>query len=138
MRRILVDHARQHQAERQRDERLSSLDEALTIPGQKPISVWLSWIAPWMRSPLRIQKNAGWSSCVFLLVLNVEDTRKCLGVSPATVKREWAIAKAGYTRYVEKSGRMKTMIAGTSAERAICGHRSARRAPAGLHQERSA
>ncbi len=30
----------------------------------------------------------------FFVGLNVEDTAEMLGVSPATVKREWAVAKA--------------------------------------------
>jgi RNA polymerase sigma-70 factor (ECF subfamily) len=94
MRRILVDYARQHQAEKRRAMKDPlPLDEALTIPVQADLSLVeldrsLEALSAFDPGKCRLVELR------FFVGLNVEDTAEMLGVSPATVKREWAVAKA--------------------------------------------
>jgi RNA polymerase sigma-70 factor (ECF subfamily) len=94
MRRILVDHARQHQAEKRKAMKDPlPLDEALTIPAQDDLSLVeldrsLEALSAFDPGKCRLVELR------FFVGLNVEDTAEMLGVSPATVKREWAVAKA--------------------------------------------
>src|SRR5882724_3825146 len=94
MRRILVDHARQHQAEKRKAMKDSlPLDEALTIPVKADLSLVeldrsLDALSAFDPEKCRLVELR------FFVGLNVEDTAEMLGVSPATVKREWAVAKA--------------------------------------------
>lgn len=95
MRRVLVDHARRHRAQKRGgggealadlgaaanvgvDTRLDfeALDEALEA---------LERLAPEKARVVELRYFGG---------LSVEDTAACLGVSPATVKRHWSFARA--------------------------------------------
>ena len=94
MRRILVDHARSHRAEKrgsgaakvpledavvmsnERPDELLTLDESLTRLGR---------MDPQQARIVELRIFAG---------LSVEDTADLLGISPATVKRDWSMAKA--------------------------------------------
>ncbi|HZQ69517.1 MAG TPA: sigma-70 family RNA polymerase sigma factor [Terriglobales bacterium] len=94
MRRVLVDHARAHHAAKrgsggikvtldeglvaaeQRDVNVIALDEALTRLGE---------IDPQQGRIVELRFFAG---------LSIEDTAEVLKISPATVKRDWAMAKA--------------------------------------------
>jgi RNA polymerase sigma factor (TIGR02999 family) len=106
MRRILVDHARGHEAvkrggavpkvsleeailsSRERSPELLALDEALTR---------LATLDPQQARIIELRFFGG---------LTVEETAEVLSISPATVKRDWNMAKAWLTREVrkEKSG----------------------------------
>ncbi len=94
MRRILVDHARQHQAEKRKAMKDPlPLDEALTIPVKADLSLVeldcsLEALSAFDPEKCRLVELR------FFVGLNVEDTAEVLGISPATVKREWAVAKA--------------------------------------------
>ncbi|HYZ86110.1 MAG TPA: sigma-70 family RNA polymerase sigma factor [Bryobacteraceae bacterium] len=104
IRRILVDHARTHNAEkrgggayklalddalgvaeREKDINLVALDEALTH---------LAQIDPQQSRIVELRFFGG---------LSIEDTSAILGISPATVKRDWNMAKAWL--YRDLSGR---------------------------------
>lgn len=100
MRRILVDHARtKHRAKRggsalrisindavvktkQRDLDLVALDEALNH---------LAKLDPQQSRVVELRFFSG---------LNVEETAEVLGISPATVKRNWSVAKAWLHREI--------------------------------------
>jgi RNA polymerase sigma factor (TIGR02999 family) len=94
IRRILVDHARGRQAQKRGAEvyRLS-LDEAIGIPDQKDLSVValddalnaLANIDPQQSRIVELR---------FFTGLSVEETAEVVGVSPATIKREWVTARA--------------------------------------------
>ncbi len=94
MRRILVDHARQHQAEKRKAMKDPlPLDEALTIPINADLSLVeldrsLEALSAFDPKKCRLVELR------FFVGLNIEDTAEALGISPATVKREWAVAKA--------------------------------------------
>jgi DNA-directed RNA polymerase specialized sigma24 family protein len=69
------------------------LDEALTIPVKADLSLVeldrsLEALSAFDPGKCRLVELR------FFVGLNVEDTAEMLGVSPATVKREWAVAKA--------------------------------------------
>jgi RNA polymerase sigma factor (TIGR02999 family) len=94
MRRILVDHARYHA----REKRLSvsqrvSLDEAIMAAQQPDIDVLaldsaLDQLADFDPQQARVVELR------FFGGLTVEETAEVLGLSPATVKRDWSMAKA--------------------------------------------
>jgi RNA polymerase sigma-70 factor (ECF subfamily) len=102
MRRILVDHARRHQAAKrgrgtlkvswddaivpaeERAEELVALDDALSR---------LAQMDPRQGRVVELRVFSG---------LTVEETAQVLGVSPATVKREWTTAKAWLSREIRQ------------------------------------
>jgi len=102
MRRILVDHARRHHAAKrggpafkvslddvmiaatERSDDLLALDDALTR---------LAELDPRQGRIVELRLFSG---------LTVEETADALGISPATVKREWTSAKAWLTREVRQ------------------------------------
>ena len=103
MRRILVDHARGHLAEKRgsglpkvplteaiamsqdRPSDLVALDEALTRLTERD---------PQQSRVVELRIFAG---------LTVEATAKALDISPATVKRDWAVAKAWLSREIQQA-----------------------------------
>ena len=103
MRRILVDHARSHLAEKRGSgaakvpledavvmsneppDELLTLDESLTRLGR---------MDPQQARIVELRMFAG---------LSVEDTADLLGISPATVKRDWSMAKAWLSLEIGKS-----------------------------------
>ncbi|MBI1762962.1 MAG: sigma-70 family RNA polymerase sigma factor [Acidobacteria bacterium] len=94
MRRILVDHARAHKAEKRGSgaERLA-LDEALNVPAQER-DVNLLALDDALHELARLDPQQ--SRIVELRYfggLSIEETAAVIGVSPATVKREWTMAK---------------------------------------------
>src|SRR5262245_45914584 len=103
MRRMLVDHARAHLADkrgagapralltdtilmsRERPDELLALDEGLER---------LAALDPQQGQVVELRAFAG---------LSVQETSQAMGISPATVKRDWAMAKAWLSREVQKS-----------------------------------
>ncbi|MGE5243850.1 MAG: sigma-70 family RNA polymerase sigma factor [Betaproteobacteria bacterium] len=93
MRRVLVDHARA----RGRDKRgggveLTPLGDAVPAPGADPDVLALDEALE--RLALLDARQAAIVDLRYFAGLTVEETAAVVGVSPATVKREWAIAKA--------------------------------------------
>lgn len=94
IRRILVDHARAHQAgKRGGGAPKLSLDEALGVPERKDLDLLaldeaLTGLAKMDEQQSRIVELR------FFGGLSIEDTAEVLGISPATVKRDWTMAKA--------------------------------------------
>jgi RNA polymerase sigma factor (TIGR02999 family) len=94
MRRILVDHARARNSLKRGGNRLTlALDEAIALPQQR--SVDLALLDDALNSLATL--DARQSRIVelrFFAGLSVEDTSQVIGISPATVKREWSTARA--------------------------------------------
>ncbi len=94
MRRILVDHARSRQAsKRGAGVSLLVLDEAVAGSGPRDLNLValdqalenLAQIDPQQSRIVELRFFAG---------LSIDETAEVLKISPATVKREWAVAKA--------------------------------------------
>ena len=94
MRRILVDHARAHTAEKRGSgERAVSLDEAAAVIGAPSVDLLaldealarLAAIDPQQSRVVELRYFGG---------LTIEETAEVMNVSPATVGREWTLAKA--------------------------------------------
>ena len=94
MRRILVDHARaKHRAKRGgRDVRVT-LDDALAIAANQEIDL-IALDAALDRLAQIDEQQSKVVEMRFFSGLNVEETAEALSVSPATVKRDWNVAKA--------------------------------------------
>ncbi len=93
MRRILVDNARRkkrpkHGGDRQRVD----LDEALSLanPREDLIALDDALIKLAAQEPIKAEVV----KLRYFAGLSVEETGRCLGLSPATVKRHWAVARA--------------------------------------------
>jgi RNA polymerase sigma factor (TIGR02999 family) len=94
IRRILVDHARGANAgKRGGIARKLSLDEGIGIPGTREVDLvalddalaTLAQFDPQQSRVIELRFFAG---------LTIEETAEALGISPATVKRDWVTAKA--------------------------------------------
>lgn len=103
MRRILVDHARAHQAEKRGsgDEKLA-LDEAIAVPENKDLNILalndaLEELARMDEQQSRIVELRYFGG------LSIEETATVTGVSPATVKREWAMAKVWLQNQIKRT-----------------------------------
>jgi len=94
MRRILVDHARQKQSEKRRMMKNPvSLDDVLTLSASEDLNLValdesLSALASFDEKKCKIVELR------FFVGLPVPEVAEVLGISPATVKREWSVAKA--------------------------------------------
>jgi RNA polymerase sigma factor (TIGR02999 family) len=105
MRQILVDHARARQAQKRGggvahdsldDDNLSLHNELAA-----PTSPWMELLAldeALNRLKALDPQQASVVELRFFGELSVEETAQCLGISPATVKREWATARAWLLR----------------------------------------
>lgn len=98
MRRILVDHARARRAgKRGGGEAMITLSDEVAAPDERSVELLrlddalaeLAKLDPDQARLVELRYFAG---------LTIEDTAAALGVSPATVKREWATAKAWLRR----------------------------------------
>ena len=94
MRRILVDHARSHlYAKRGGGAQKLTLDEAIATPQERDFDLvalddaltTLAQIDPQQSRIIELRFFGG---------LTIEETAEVIGISPATVKRDWNMAKA--------------------------------------------
>jgi len=107
MRRILVDHARGHQAAKREGAQFRvTLDEAVAVADQRDVDLVLLDQALEELSAFDARQGRI-VELRFFGGLSIEETAEALGISPATVKREWALAKAWLHRRMEEgdSGR---------------------------------
>ena len=104
IRRILIDHARGRQAAKRGDGAIKlSLEEALFTPDRRDLDLValddalqdLARLDPQQSRLVELRYFAG---------LSIEESAEVLGVSPATVKREWAAAKALLYRELSERG----------------------------------
>lgn len=105
MRRLLVDHARRKRA----DKRGSGAETvSLTVAGDWPGNQDVDLIALDDCLTALATLDVGQSRIVelrFFGGLTVEETAEVLGVSPATIKREWRLARAWLLREMESGQR---------------------------------
>ena len=103
MREILVDHARMRGAAKRGANCLTlALDEAVALPQKREVDLValddaldsLAAMDPRQAQIVDLRLFAG---------LSIEDTSCVLGVSPATVKREWATARLWLQRELNRS-----------------------------------
>jgi len=103
MRRILVDHARGLQAAKRGSGQKLPLDEAMDFGQQQEVDLVtlddaLERLAQLDRQQSRIVELRFFSG------LGIEETAEALGISPATVKRDWTVAKAWLYQQVTAAG----------------------------------
>ena len=102
MRRILVDHARRHNAKRGRGVRHVSLDEAMVVTGDPDAD--LVALDDALNALARVDpRKVQVVEMRFFGGLSVDETASALNVSPVTVRRDWSSAKVWL--YRELSGR---------------------------------
>jgi RNA polymerase sigma-70 factor, ECF subfamily len=94
MRRVLLDYARKHRAARRGgdDERVL-LEDTMVISEQQPVDIILLNTALDKLAALD-QRQAQLVELRFFAGLSVEETAEVIGISPATVKRDWSSARA--------------------------------------------
>lgn len=103
MRRILVDHARSHQASKRGGlQQKLALDEAIDYSQSRDVDLValddaLNTLAEFDQRQSRIVELR------FFGGLTIEETAEALGVSPATVKVDWSMAKAWLRREIKKN-----------------------------------
>ena len=107
MRRILVDHARRRRARKRGDGvRPLALDDRDAAPAasteREPIDVLVLNDALERLAELD-ERQARIVELRYFAGLNIEDTAEALRISPATVKREWAVARAWLRRELARS-----------------------------------
>ncbi len=97
MRRILVDHAREKGAQKRGGITKLSLDEAVSFAARKEVEL--------VALDDALKELAGFDDVQSKIVelrffggLTIEETAEALRISPATVKREWTLAKACSTK----------------------------------------
>jgi len=104
MRQILVDYARSHGAAKRGADRRVELDASLVVPqlrGADVIAVddALTDLAKLDEQQGRIVELR------FFGGLAIEEVAEALDISPSTVKRDWAVAKAWLSRQMKKGNR---------------------------------
>lgn len=105
MRRILVDHARSQQAKRRGNgQRPLSLDDTGDLPVKSDMD--LIALDDALKDLAELDpRQARIVELRFFVGLSVEETAKVLEISPATVKREWKVAKLWLYREIQGEDR---------------------------------
>lgn len=105
IRRILIDHARGRQAVKRGDGAIKlSLDDALATPNRRDLD--LVALDDALRDLGKLDPQQGrLVELRFFAGLSIEESAEVLGVSPATVKREWTAAKAWLYREISARSR---------------------------------
>lgn len=101
MRKILVDHAREKRAQKRDFGQKLSLDEAISLPNQKNREIDLIGLDEALEKLAKLDHTQ--SRIVelrFFGGLTIEETAHALKISPATVKREWTVAKTWLFREI--------------------------------------
>jgi RNA polymerase sigma factor (TIGR02999 family) len=103
IRRILVDYARAHQAAKRGAGAVKlTLDERIDVPDKRDLDLvalddalqTLATLDPLQSRIVELR---------FFTGLSIEETAEVLGISPATVKREWAMARAMLYRELSRT-----------------------------------
>jgi RNA polymerase sigma factor (TIGR02999 family) len=99
MRRILVDHARAQRAAKRGGSapRVTLAEGSAEAPGEKDVDV-LALDEALTRLAALDARQARVVQLRYFAGLGVEEAAEALGISPATVKREWTMARAWLRR----------------------------------------
>ncbi|MFP3939113.1 MAG: sigma-70 family RNA polymerase sigma factor [Thermoanaerobaculia bacterium] len=101
MRQILVDHALARQAQKRGGDRVRvTLDETLRAAGPRPQEI-LALEDALARLERQNERRARVVVCRFFGGMEVRETAEALEISQATVKREWAAARAWLNRELD-------------------------------------
>ena len=101
IRQILVDYARSHGAAKRGVACRVELEEGLGIPGKAAVDV-LALNEALNELAKRDEQQSRIVELRFFGGLTLEETSKVLGISSATVKRDWKMAKAWITREIRR------------------------------------
>ena len=101
IRQILVDYARSHGAAKRGAAYRVELEEGLGIPGKVAVDV-LALNDALNELAKRDEQQSRIVELRFFGGLTLEETSKVLGISSATVKRDWKMAKAWITREIRR------------------------------------
>ena len=104
MRRILVDHARRHRAAKRGDGARVQLDETRLVAPESPVDL-VDVHAALERLKEQDPRQAEIVELRFFAGLTVEETAEALGLSRATVNREWRFARAWLKARLESEPR---------------------------------
>lgn len=113
MRQILVDYARRRRAAKRGPEYKVQLDESFDLPQKQGVDV-VALDDALTRLSRRDQQQGRVVELRFFGGLTVEETAEALDISPATVKRDWNMAKAWLTREVGRSASGRDEAVGES------------------------
>jgi RNA polymerase sigma factor (TIGR02999 family) len=103
MRQILVEYARAHSAAKRGGSACKlTLDEAFALPEPRDIDIVALDEALTNLAALDAQQSRI-VELRFFAGLTIEDTSEVLGISPATVKRDWTSARAWLHREIDRS-----------------------------------
>lgn len=102
MRQILVDYARRRRAAKRGPEYKVELDESFYLPQKQSVDV-VALDDALSRLSRRDEQQGHIVELRFFGGLTVDETADALDISPATVKRDWNVAKAWLTREVGRS-----------------------------------
>lgn len=103
MRRILVDHARRRRAaKREGGERITLEELAVESPARSVDLIALDDAL--VRLAALDPRQARVVELRFFAGLDIEQTAESLGISPATVKRDWTFARAFLQREMDEGG----------------------------------
>ena len=98
MRRILISYARMKKAEKRgAGAEHVSLDDAIVLARDRPDRL-LALDEALERLAERDERQARVVECRYFAGMSVEETGTALGISPATVKRDWTLARAWLNR----------------------------------------
>ncbi len=113
MRQILVDYARNRRAAKRGPEHKVELNETLDLPESKSVDV-VALDDALNELSRRDEQQVRIVELRFFGGLTLEETAEVVGVSTATVKRDWNVAKAWLTREVQRgaSGRNRPVAEG--------------------------
>jgi RNA polymerase sigma-70 factor (ECF subfamily) len=104
MRQILVERARARNAAKRGGEQVRiTLDDAVAAGGEKSLDL-LALDEALARLAGLDPEQARLVELRFFAGLSIEESAEALGVSPATVKREWTMARAWLKRELQKEG----------------------------------
>ncbi len=104
IRRILVDHARQHNAKKRGGEAMRvTIDESIADPGGADLDL-LALDDALQRLAVMDERQSRIVELRFFSGLSIEETGEVMGLSPATVKREWAMARVWLFRELGAEG----------------------------------
>ena len=99
MRQILVDFARSHRAAKRNQGCTLSLDEAVVLPQSKDVDL-IALDDALSRLSRLSERQSRIVELRFFGGLSIEETSQVLGVSSATVERDWTIARAWLHREI--------------------------------------
>lgn len=98
MRRILVDHARRRTTQKRNRQHQVTLDPSFEPAGSAPSEEILAVDEALARLAELDPRQAQVVELRYFVGLSIEETAEVLGTSPATVKRDWTVARAWLQR----------------------------------------